>query len=62
MEKSVGKWEEKMFLNIQEAVTLLNQEYLQSFCAEEGSKAQGLQSICRFLEQVCGAKKGFYIG
>ena len=26
--KSVGKWEEKMFLNIQEAVRLLNQEYL----------------------------------
>lgn len=28
--KSLGKWEENMFLKIQEAVTLLNQEYLQA--------------------------------
>ena len=53
MEKSVGKWEEKIFLNIQEAVTLLNQEYLQSFLVAEESTTQDLQKICRFLEQVC---------
>ena len=29
--KSVGKWEEKMFRKIQEAVQLLNHEYLQDF-------------------------------
>ena len=51
--KSVGKWEEKMFLNIQEAVRLLNQEYLQSFLVAEESTTQDLQKICRFLEQVC---------
>ena len=28
--KSLGKWEENMFVKIQEAVTLLNQEYLQA--------------------------------
>jgi len=40
--KSVGKWEEKMFLKIQDAVTLLNQEYVQSFCISKGSRAQDL--------------------
>ena len=29
--KSVGKWEEKMFHKIQEAVRLLNHDYMQSF-------------------------------
>ncbi|EEG51075.1 IS1182 family transposase, partial [Enterocloster asparagiformis] len=29
--KSVGKWEEKMFIKIQEAVRLVNQEFIQSF-------------------------------
>ena len=52
MEKSVGKWEEKIFLNIQEAVTLLNQEYLQSFCVEEGSKGDKRLYISKsFLEK-----------
>ena len=51
MERSVGKWEEKMFLNIQEAVGLLDQEYLQSFLVAEGSRTQDLQKICRFLER-----------
>ena len=51
MERSVGKWEEKMFLNIQEAVGLLDQEYLQSFLVSEGSRTQDLQKICRFLER-----------
>ncbi len=39
--KSVGKWEEKMFLNIQEAVTSLNQEYLQPFCVAERKRDSG---------------------
>jgi hypothetical protein len=29
--KSVGKWEEKMFQKIQEAVKNVNYEYMQSF-------------------------------
>lgn len=49
--KSVGKWEEKMFRKIQDAVSLLNQEYLQSFCVSEENKARDLQKICRFLER-----------
>ena len=42
-----------MFLKIQEAVTLRNQEYTQSFCVSEETRAQDIQKICRFLEQVC---------
>ena len=51
--KSVGKWEGKMFLKIQEAVTRLNDDYLQSFCISQETRAQDLKEICRFLEQVC---------
>ena len=51
--KSVGKWEEKMFLKIQEAVTHLNDDYLQSFCISQETRVQDLKEICRFLEQVC---------
>lgn len=51
--KSVRKWEEKMFLKIQDAVILLNQEYIQSFRVSEESSARDLQKICRFLEQIC---------
>ena len=51
--KSVGKWETKMFQKVQEAVALLNQEYLQSFSVTEGTRTQDLQKICRFLEQSC---------
>ena len=42
-----------MFQKIQEAVSLLNQEYIQSFQATESTRTQDLQEICRFLEQVC---------
>ena len=41
--KSVGKWEEKMFQKIQDAVTLLNQEYIQSFHVSEETRRR----ICR---------------
>lgn len=51
--KSVGKWEEKMFHKMQDAVILLNREYIQSFCISEETRAQDLQKICRFLEQTC---------
>ena len=51
--KSVGKWETKMLQKIQEAVSLLNQEYIQSFSVTEETKTQDLQKICRFLEQIC---------
>ena len=51
--KSVGKWEEKMFQKMQDAVTLLNREYIQSFSISQETRAQDLQKICRFLEQTC---------
>ena len=49
--RSVGKWETKMFQKIQEAVSLLNREYIQSFQVTEATRTQDLQEICRFLER-----------
>lgn len=43
--KSVGKWEEKMFRKMQDAVKLLNREYMQSFCIEESSRTEDLTKI-----------------
>ncbi len=51
--KSVGKWEEKMFQKVQEAVSLLNQDYVQSFVVNQETRTQDLQNICRFLEEIC---------
>lgn len=51
--KSVGKWEEKMFRKIQEAVQLLNHKYIQDFSVGGETRAQELQKICRFLEGRC---------
>ena len=42
-----------MFLKIQEAVALLNQEYLQSFRVSEATRMQDLKEICEFLEETC---------
>ena len=49
--KSVGKWEEKMFLKIQEAVALLNREYLQSFSVSKETRTYDIQNICCFIER-----------
>ena len=51
--KSVGKWEEKMFVKIQEAVQSLNYEYMQSFTVEKETRIQDLKKICRYLEELC---------
>lgn len=51
--KSVGKWEEKMFLKTQEAVALLNREYLQSFSVSKETRTHDIQKICCFIEQIC---------
>lgn len=42
-----------MFQKMQDAVKLLNREYMQSFCVEENSRAEDLAKICRFLEDLC---------
>lgn len=51
--KSVGKWEEKMFHKIQEAVQLLNKDFVQSFGVQTESCSQDIQQICHFLENIC---------
>ena len=51
--KSVGKWEEKMFEKIQDAVQLLNHEYIQDFVVSAETRMQDLQKISRFLEEKC---------
>ena len=51
--KSVGKWEEKMFQKIQDAVQLLNQESIQGFSVGAETRTQDLQKICLFLEERC---------
>lgn len=48
--KSVGKWEEKMFQKIQDAVQLLNHEYMQDFVVSAETRTQDLQKISWFLE------------
>ncbi|CUO41341.1 hypothetical protein [Enterocloster clostridioformis] len=59
--KSVGKWEEKMFWKIQDAVIRINQEYIQSFCVKEATRTEDLQNICRFLEQVCREQQTVFV-
>ncbi len=51
--KSVGKWEEKMFHKIQAATDMVNAEYLQTFTVSLETRITDLQTICRFLEQIC---------
>ena len=51
--KSVGKWEEKMYAKIQEAVETINYEYMQSFKVKEETRIQDLKNICRYLEDIC---------
>ena len=42
-----------MYGRIQEAVSLLNQEYFCQFHVEEEIRTRDLQGICRFLEEKC---------
>lgn len=60
--KSVGKWEEKMFHKIQEAVRLLNHDYMQSFAVNAESRAQDLQKISGYLEEKCQQDEPFHTG
>lgn len=40
--KSVGKWEEKMFAKITQAVDLVNREYTKDFSIEKESRGKDL--------------------
>ena len=51
--KSVGKWEEKMFLKLQDATQMLNREYIQSFSVSKDNRTVDLQMIVDFMEQYC---------
>lgn len=51
--KSVGKWEEKMFAKMEDAVQMLNREYMQSFCISKENRTADLQSIVDYLEDFC---------
>ena len=42
-----------MFHKIQEAVRLLNHDYMQSFTVNAESRAQDLQKISGYLEEKC---------
>ena len=51
--KSVGKWEEKMFLRIQDALQMFNKEYLNDFQISKENRTADLQRIVDFLEDYC---------
>lgn len=55
--KSVGKWEEKMFLKIQDAVQMINLTYMKSFQIEKETRTPNLQEIMEFLSQYCTEHK-----
>lgn len=54
--KSVGKWEEKMFIKMEEAVQMLNREYMQSFCVSKENRTTDLQRIVDYLKDYCFTK------
>lgn len=51
--KSVGKWEEKMFAKIEEAVNIVNREYLQTFSVCREGRTEDLQQIYEYLDDYC---------
>ena len=51
--KSVGKWEEKMFSKIATAISVINQEYMQSFTITKENRTSDLQKIMAFLDNYC---------
>jgi transposase len=48
--KSVGKWEEKMFIKISQVVDSINLEHLTCFAVGEENRTANLQKIVDFLE------------
>ena len=51
--KSVGKWEEKMLVRMQEAVQMLNLEYMKDFKIGRESRTLDLQAVMAFLDNYC---------
>ena len=59
--KSVGKWEEKMFLRIQDVLQMFNREYLKDFQISRENRAVDLQKIVDFLEDYCRENKVCFV-
>ncbi len=51
--KSVGKWEEKMFSKMEDAVQMLNLEYIQTFAISKENRTADLQRIVNYLKNYC---------
>ena len=51
--KSVGKWEEKMFVKIEDAVQMINHEYMKSFSVCKETRTSDIQKIVDFLRAYC---------
>ena len=54
--KSVRKWEEKMFAKMEDAVQMVNHEYLQSFSVCKESRTSDIQKIVDYLSVYCSEK------
>ena len=54
--KSVSKWEEKMFAKMEDAIQMVNHEYLQSFSVCKESKTSDIQKIVDYLSAYCSEK------
>ena len=59
--KSVGKWEEKMFAKMENALQMLNRDYRQSFCISKENRASGLQSVVDYLKDFCLANDVVFV-
>ena len=54
--KSVSKWEEKMFAKIEDAVQMINHEYMQSFLVCRETRTSDIQKIVDYLNAYCCEK------
>lgn len=59
--KSVGKWEEKMFVKMEDAVQMLYQEYMQSFRISKENRTSDLQRIVDYLKDFCLANTVVFV-
>lgn len=59
--KSVGKWEEKMLLRMQELLQMLNREYMKELQISRENRTADLQKIVDFLEEYCRENKVCFV-
>ena len=59
--KSVGKWEEKMFVKMEDAVSVLNHEYMNSFHISKENRRADLQGIVDYLKNYCHAQGVIFV-